>query len=320
MAQGLLALPEDTDPRWEELAARLAAHSSSAEQRVRNTVGYVQSAARYSLTVGEFHSRQPVTEFFFEKKQGYCQYFASAAAILLRLQGVACRYVTGFNVQEWNRPGGHFVVREADAHAWIEAYVPGKGWVMADPTPEAEFQARRENVQGGWFAETSEWLMAELTEFTIRLREGDWRGAGRWIWGKIQSFLSTVFVGNLVVGPVVAVLILIFIIVVRRQRRSPRDRSTPRVRLEKLSQTPVELEELIHRLERLWISRGLTRPAWRGPLEHLESIPPEKFPPALREASRRVVECFYRVSFGGAHVTTDEIRELERTVAGASQD
>ena len=287
---------------------------------MRNTVSYVQSAAHYSLQVGEFRSRQPVTEFFFEKKQGYCQYFASAAAILLRLQGVASRYVTGFNVQEWNHLGGHFVVREADAHAWIEAYVPDKGWVMADPTPEAEFEARRENVQGGWFGETTEWLMAELTELSIRLREGDWRGAGHWILGKMQSFLRTVFVENLVVGPVVAVFILIFIALVRLQRMSDRGRSRPRVRQEKASQTPPELEELVHRLERLWTSRGLTCPAWRAPLEHLDSIPPEKFPSVLREASRRIVECFYRVSFGGAHVTAEEIRELERAVLRASQD
>jgi len=94
-----LALPAQTDSRLKETAQRLAAGTSSTAERVQRTVNYLQAQCHYSLKVGRFHSQQPVAEFLFEKKQGYCEYFASAAAVLLRLEGIPSRYVTGFNIQ-----------------------------------------------------------------------------------------------------------------------------------------------------------------------------------------------------------------------------
>ena len=127
-----LGVPKDTDARLRELAAKLAHGAATPDECIHRTFAYLAGECHYSLEVGTFHSRQPVAEFLFEKKRGYCQYFASAAALLLRLEGVPCRYVTGFNVQEDNRQGDHYVVREMDAHAWIEAYDPRRGWLELD--------------------------------------------------------------------------------------------------------------------------------------------------------------------------------------------
>ena len=73
--------------------------------------------------------------FLFETKTGHCEYFASAMAIMLRLQGVPARLVTGFSATNKNPLTGYFEVRALDAHAWVEAYFPAHGWVTFEPTP-----------------------------------------------------------------------------------------------------------------------------------------------------------------------------------------
>lgn len=101
---------------------------------------------------------------------------ATAAAQLLRLQGVPCRYVTGFNVSLGNRRGDHYVVREKDAHAWIEVYLPGKGWVEVDPTPPEEYEALTAQA-GDWLESLTEGVRAVFAEARVRLNLGDWRGS-----------------------------------------------------------------------------------------------------------------------------------------------
>jgi len=116
------------DPRLRELAERLRKDADPAE-RVRRTLSHLETTCTYSLKVGQFVSKDPVGEFVFDKRRGYCEYFASAAALLLRLEGVPARYVVGYSVRPENLEGGHYVVREADAHAWVEAWLDGPGWV-----------------------------------------------------------------------------------------------------------------------------------------------------------------------------------------------
>jgi len=74
-----------------------------------------------------------VVECFAELRQGFCQYFASTAAVLLREAGIPTRFVQGFLPGE-RSPDGSEIVRNSGAHAWIEVYFPGFGWVMFDPT------------------------------------------------------------------------------------------------------------------------------------------------------------------------------------------
>ena len=80
----------------------------------------------------------PVDDFLFNQPAGHCEFFASAAVLLLRAAGVPARYVTGFRGGEWNRIGGYVAVRGERAHAWAEAFVAGAGWTRVDATPPAE--------------------------------------------------------------------------------------------------------------------------------------------------------------------------------------
>jgi protein-glutamine gamma-glutamyltransferase len=104
----------------------------------------VRRVENYLLKQGRFHYTtdvgtpgiEPLMEFLFHTHRGYCQHFAGAAALLLRVAGIPTRVVVGFATGE---PVGHstFAVRDVDAHAWIEVYFPTVGWVPFNPTPSA---------------------------------------------------------------------------------------------------------------------------------------------------------------------------------------
>ena len=131
-------LPESTPDRVGERTEEIVA-ATGAETRYDRAVAierYLRSEYEYSLTV-----RKPdgdvADAFLFEMDAGYCVYFATAMAAMLRSQGVPTQFVTGYS--EGERVGeGEYVVRGQDAHAWVKVYFPEHGWIAFDPTPAAE--------------------------------------------------------------------------------------------------------------------------------------------------------------------------------------
>ncbi len=110
----------------------------------KTELGVVRRVEHYLLDEGRFRYTTevgkpdglPLLQFLFHTHAGYCQHFAGAAALLLRAAGVPSRVVVGFATGE--QIGRHtWAVRDVDAHAWIEVYFPGVGWVPFNPTPSA---------------------------------------------------------------------------------------------------------------------------------------------------------------------------------------
>jgi hypothetical protein len=116
------------------LARRLSEGTDSQLEVVRRVEDYLTGGHfRYTTDVKE-PGADPILDFLFKTRAGYCQHFAGAATLLLRLAGVPTRVVTGFATGK--RTGEHtYDVRDEDAHAWIEVYFPGYGWVPFNPTP-----------------------------------------------------------------------------------------------------------------------------------------------------------------------------------------
>ena len=118
------------------LARRLAAGARSQWDVVERVQSYLVDGHRFRYTTdvpppGEV----PLVDFLLRTHAGYCQHFAGAAALLLRMAGVPSRMVTGFATGVRTERG--FVARDVDAHAWIEVYFEDLGWVPFDPTPPA---------------------------------------------------------------------------------------------------------------------------------------------------------------------------------------
>jgi protein-glutamine gamma-glutamyltransferase len=116
------------------LAQQLAAQSSSPYDFVRRVQREVRRNARYSESPPL--TKIPLDTFLFGKDRiGYCQQFSGAMALLLRMGGVPARVASGFAPGSFDRKRKEYVVRDLDAHSWVEAYFPGYGWVPFDPTP-----------------------------------------------------------------------------------------------------------------------------------------------------------------------------------------
>lgn len=104
----------------------------------------------YSLTTPPVgRGREPISEFLLTTKRGHCEYFASAMVVACQLYGIPARLVTGYRGGDYNPVGGFLIVREKHAHAWVEVFIPGKGWLTYDPTPSA---SRVTAQSGEWWA------------------------------------------------------------------------------------------------------------------------------------------------------------------------
>ena len=113
------------DPRYAQADA--AALVQVALERLR-TGGY-----RYTLEPGVY-GRDTADEFWFDRKQGFCEHIASSFVILMRALDLPARIVTGYQGGERNSVDDFWVVRQSDAHAWAEVWQAGRGWVRVDPT------------------------------------------------------------------------------------------------------------------------------------------------------------------------------------------
>ncbi len=123
------------DPRVPQLAAQITSSASNDFDRASTLENYLKTRFGYTLDLPKTAMKDPIANFLFERKQGHCEYFASAMAVMLRTLGIPSRVVTGFRSDEFNDLTGNYVVRAKDAHAWVEAYFPGYGWQTFDPTP-----------------------------------------------------------------------------------------------------------------------------------------------------------------------------------------
>lgn len=126
-----LALPDRLDPRLRALVGSLIAPEMEAQARIAAVAGHLAANHEYSR-VDLRAEGDPLARFLFEERYGHCAYFASATAVLLRLAEVPARVVTGFAGGQ-PAPGG-WQFRGLDAHAWVEAFVEGQGWVPVDTT------------------------------------------------------------------------------------------------------------------------------------------------------------------------------------------
>jgi transglutaminase-like putative cysteine protease len=120
------------------LANRLRKRAHTPYDYILAVNGYLQRGFTYSeRPTPPAAGRAPLDAFLFDTKEGYCQHFAGAMALLLRMGGVPARVATGFSPGGFSKRRDAWIVRDTDAHAWVEAWFDDLGWVTFDPTPDA---------------------------------------------------------------------------------------------------------------------------------------------------------------------------------------
>jgi transglutaminase-like putative cysteine protease len=134
-----LQLPR-LDDRIAPLARSVTAGAGSGLARAEAIERHLRTEYRYTLKLLPREVPDPLAYFLFDRRQGHCEYFASAMAVMLRTIGIPSRVATGFESGVYNPVSGWYVIRASDAHSWVEAFLPGRGWTTFDPTPPVQDQ------------------------------------------------------------------------------------------------------------------------------------------------------------------------------------
>jgi transglutaminase-like putative cysteine protease len=162
-----LQLPHES-PGIRDLALKATRGAATKYARARALELYLRSHYAYSLDLrGKPGGRDPLEAFLFETRKGHCEYFASAMAVMLRHLGIPARLVNGFRAGGYNGIGEDYVVRQHDAHSWVEAYFPPYGWVEFDPTPPEP--QHPQTALARWISDFSDavdlWWWEEIVSF-----------------------------------------------------------------------------------------------------------------------------------------------------------
>ena len=143
-----LALPAGVEQGVYDLAAQITAGAEGAFAKAVAIRDWLATNCRYTLEVDYPPAeRDFVSYFLLDSREGYCSYFASAMAVLCRAAGLPTRYVEGYSLHAV--PGESVVLTGEDAHAWVEVYLNGVGWLTFDPTAAAQEGQGASTPQGG---------------------------------------------------------------------------------------------------------------------------------------------------------------------------
>lgn len=129
-----LELPPDFNPRTMELMRSWRQETPDDRELAARALQYFnQQEFRYTLNP-PLLSRHTVDEFIFTTRAGFCEHYASAFTIMMRMAGIPARVVTGYQGGWRDDSENYLLIRQSDAHAWSEIWLEGSGWRRVDPT------------------------------------------------------------------------------------------------------------------------------------------------------------------------------------------
>ncbi len=157
-----LQLPENINSRTVSLAQSWANEGLDAEQIIARALDYYRSNDFYYTRQPPLLDKDPVDDFLFNSRRGFCEHYATSFVTLMRGAGVPARVVTGYQGGESNKLGNYLIVRQSSAHAWAEVWLDEKGWKRIDPTTNIPLDRVEEPVDTQRFATTD--LLATVAQ------------------------------------------------------------------------------------------------------------------------------------------------------------
>lgn len=223
----MLQLPEHVSPRVQALAQRWRREALEPRAVAQRALAHFRTENFVYTLKPPLLGPDPVDEFLFVTRRGFCEHYTAAFVTLMRAAGVPARIVNGYQGGEINVAGNYLLVRNADAHAWAEIWTPDEGWVRADPTSaiaperiELGIEALR-RLEARGVAPGSLPAAAVLRAIQLGWFEGVWLQAGwywdianfnwhRWVvdYGKLRQdrFLKNLGIENISWGALLALL------------------------------------------------------------------------------------------------------------------
>lgn len=130
-----IKLPDSVPERVKNLALEITSQATNDYDRAKAIEAYLSQNYKYTLKPGSVTQNSDFVDYFlFDKKEGYCTYFASAMTVLTRSMGIPARYVEGYVLPNSPTYGTTYEVTNNRAHAWVEVYFEGLGWIPFEPT------------------------------------------------------------------------------------------------------------------------------------------------------------------------------------------
>jgi transglutaminase-like putative cysteine protease len=296
-----LQLPEGLNPRTTALARQWRRDAGQDDAAiVARALEWIRSRFAYTLSTPA-PGRDAVDEFLFDQQAGFCQHFSSSFVVLMRNAGIPARVVTGFAGGQRNPYGDYWVVRQMDAHAWAEVWLPQRGWVRVDPTaavaPERIYDTLEDRL-GGDAGITLEGRWLQLGQVGDFLRRG---------WNDLvlsfdatrqQQLLRPLGIDRLEPAQLIGIFTTFAVAALGWMAwllaRGERERDP--------------LLRAWHRLGRRYARHGLARGPAETALDWAQRVHRERPDPALLSLSHRFVQARY----AGAELDPSLVRDLRR--------
>jgi hypothetical protein len=268
-----LEVPPEIDPRVQTLAATLK--KDAPQQTIRTVIQYLHDNHNYTQKTPA-NKGDPVSDFLLDPdhKDAHCQYFAAAATMLLRSNGIPTRYVTGYFAWEPDGKDG-LVVRSRDAHAWAESWIDGIGWVLVEATP-ASGTPDATNPPVGWYQKFKDWMSDALSAVGQFVRSLGW---------------MHVAIGGGILTAIAVTVQLIQNHLARRKRPRIRAYTFPAEEYRRLA---IEFESMLRRMGDIPSASA----TWGEHLTDQKAQTRRNRRQEKIEAARRFVEAYNRTRFG----------------------
>jgi len=323
----------EVDPRVPRLAAQITSSAGNDFDKAAAIETHLRTRFGYTLELPRTAVKDPIANFLFERKQGHCEYFASAMAVMLRTLGIPSRVVNGFRSDEFNDLTGNYVVRAKDAHSWVEAYFPGYGWQTFDPTP-----AGASGTPQGWDrlalyidAMSSfwrDWVVSYDTSHQYSLGQaafsstrGMWEGARTWARDHYESMLKWArrsqdrVEHSPVRWAIIAAAIAVVLLLLGNLSRIARFLHEKWLRAHP-DRSPEQAAAMWYRrMARALAKRGVEKPAAQTPHEFVKKIADSR----LREPVARFTQVYESARFGNSAEDVKRLPELYEEVESATR-
>jgi transglutaminase-like putative cysteine protease len=307
-----LHLPQGTNPQALEFARKLREKHAEDAPLVDEVLRMFRNEKFFYTLEPPLLGEHPVDEFLFSTRSGFCEHYASAFAVLMRGAGIPARIVTGYHGGDLNEFGNYVIVRQAEAHAWAEIWLPGRGWVRIDPTSAVSPLRVDSGISAAVQRNESLPMMVRGDFETLRKLRLSWdyiaSSWNQWVLGytpeRQQWLLSRVGMSNATWEKLTALLfvlagaiVAVFTVIVLRQLKS---RVSDPVR--------ILYARFCEKLRR----RGLPRAPTEGPVDYARRI--ERLRPDLQPAVAAITRLYVTLRYGPA-TDVGALDDLRRRVS-----
>ena len=317
-----LSLPEKGNPKARKLAGRLRQASSDPQDMIDNVLDYFRENEFYYTLEPPLLGRNPVDEFLFQTRKGYCEHYASAFVWLMRAAGIPARVVVGYQGGEYNPLGNYYIVRQSDAHAWAEVWMGKRAeadtgtWQRFDPTsavapdrvqqgisaitPKARLPAFLAGQENNWFI--SVWNETRMAWDALN------NGWNQWVLNYTHSqqkrLLSHLGLGEnwieaitkaLLIGLAIIILFLLLLLFWLLRNRTSH-----------LDSTSKQYRRFCHKIARY----GLQKQSYEGPKDFAARVVAKR--PDLKEEVEEITDLYVGLRY--ASTSKSSSKELRKSV------